>query len=130
MKEDKKFFKETTPAFASCRVEETSILDFFPSNVIVDISVFQQPNVLAEGCTLVLAWVIRIWPVSDIVGMAIIPALHGLGCDTSIEFLMVVISPGHCGLVDQVLVKAESIEKTNSATSTVTGACICFTRKL
>ena len=65
---------------------------------------------------------------SEVETMAIIPALHGLGCDTSIIFLTVVISPGHSGLVDQVLVKAESIEKTNSATSTVTGACICFTR--
>ena len=61
---------------------------------------------------------------SEVETMAIIPALHGLGCDTSIIFLTVVISPGHCGLVDQVLVKAESIEKTNSATSTVTGASI------
>ena len=98
MEEDKKIFEKTTPAFASCRVEETSILNLFPIDVVVDISVFQQPNVLAEGCTLVLAWVIRIWPVSDIVGMAIIPALHGLGSDTSVELLMVVIGPGHCGL--------------------------------
>ena len=126
MEEDKKFFKETTPAFASCRVEETSILDFFPSDVIVDISVFQHPNVLAEGSTLVLAWVIRVWSVSDVVGMAIIPALHGLGCDTSVELLMVVIGPGHSGLVDQVLIKAETIEKALGATSTVTGASICF----
>ena len=64
VEEDEKFFKKTTPAFASCRVEETSILNLFPIDVVVDIPVFQQPNVLAEGCTLVLAWVIRIWPVS------------------------------------------------------------------
>ena len=110
VEEDEKFFKKTTPAFASCRVEETSILNLFPIDVVVDIPVFQQPNVLAEGCTLVLVWVSWIRFVSDVVGMAIIPALHGLGCDTSIIFLTVVISPGHCGLVDQVLVKAESIE--------------------
>ena len=98
MEEDKKFFEKTTPAFASCRVEETSILNLFPIDVVVDISVFQQPNVLAEGCTLVLIWIIRIWSVSEVVGMAIIPALHGLGSDTSLELLMVVIGPGHCGL--------------------------------
>ena len=53
VEEDEKFFKKTTPAFASCRVEETSILNLFPIDVVVDIPVFQQPNVLAEGCTLV-----------------------------------------------------------------------------
>ena len=113
MKEDKKNF--------NCRVEETFILDFFPSNIIVDIYVFQQPNVLA-------VWIIRISSVSEVVGMAIVPALHGLGCDSSVKLLMVVIWPGHCGLVDQVLIKAETIEKALGATSTVTGASICCWR--
>ena len=55
----------------------------------------------------------------EVVGMAIVPALHGLGCDTSIEFLMVVISPGHCGLVDQVLVKAETQSVDTKSLSTL-----------
>ena len=83
---------------------------------------------LTEGCALVLGWIIWIWPVSEVVSMAIIPALHGLGSDTSVEILTVVISPGHCGLVDQVLIKAETIEKALGATSTVTGASICCWR--
>ena len=125
MEEDEKFFEKTTPAFASCRVEETCILNLFPSDVVVDISVFQQPDILGEGSTLVLGWVIWIWPVSDIVGMAIVPALHGLGCDPCIILLMVVVRPGDCGLVHQVFIKAGSIKEARGATSTVTGASIC-----
>ena len=91
VEEDEKFFKKTTPAFASCRVEETCVLNLFPMDVVVDISVFQQPDILGEGSTLVLGWIIWIWPVSEVVGMAIVPALHGLGCDSSVKLLMVVI---------------------------------------
>ena len=128
MEEDKKFFKKTTPAFASCRVEETCVLNLFPVDVVVDISVFQQPDILGEGSTLVLGWIIWIWPVSEIVGMAIVPALHGLGCDPCIELLMVVVGPGDSGLVHQVLIKAGSIYEARGATSTVTGASICCWR--
>ena len=128
MEEDEKFFKKTTPAFASCRVEETCVLNLFPVDVVVDISVFQQPDILGEGSTLVLGWISWIRPVSEIISMAIVPALHGLGCDPCIKFLMVVIRPGDSGLVHQVLIKAESIYEARGTISAVTGSSICFRR--
>ena len=107
-KHDEKFFFQTNPAYASCRVEISTLCNYSPVKAVLDVLIFELPDVVTQCGSFVLL----IRSVGHVMAMTIPPALECTSCHSSVGFTVTVIQPSNCCPIDKAADQAVTLEGT------------------